>query len=122
MDLEEAQKQFAERVQDVPSSAAPVKEQMTEISESIQTGIGKLNSEMISLSQKTDTISGLVSQIYKRVSPKTVEVASKKEGESSKKVQYDPMAPEGRRFSVLSESGKKQRYASEEEEIGRAHV
>lgn len=82
--------------------------------EEFKSSIEKVNDSIASMSADNAQILSIVKYIQNRVSPKDVTVASKREGEKSK-VRFDPLAPEKAQYTVLSEKGKKTRFASKEE-------
>jgi len=98
-----------------PREQEVLKERMEQFMDAITKSMNSVNERVGDVDATTKKISGIVTAIQQRVSPRDVQLKPKKEGESATTVRYDPMAPSGKQYSKVGESGKAIQFASKKE-------
>ena len=98
-----------------PKEQEVLKERMEQFMDAITKSMNSVNERVGDVDATTKKISGIVTAIQQRVSPRDVVLDPKKEGESATTVRYDPMAPSGKQYSKVGESGKAIQFASKKE-------
>jgi len=98
-----------------PKEQEVLKERMEQFMDAITKSMNSVNERVGDVDATTKKISGIVTAIQQRVSPRDVQLKPKKEGESATTVRYDPMAPSGKQYSKVGESGKAIQFASKKE-------
>lgn len=78
----------------------------------IESSISETNTNIDELQNQNTEILNILEDISKKLSPKDITVGK---GEAAQTFRYDPLAPEGRKVTVVTASGKAGRFASKKE-------